>query len=206
MRKLALLLLVGAWLGCSGTDSKDGTKDAGPGDGGPVSVECVAAEKPTCCEGCGDILLQPVCTEGSWSCPAGSTDQRQCPNATCSLPLHPQETYTYPGCANEDYHCPRLKTVFCALESLRTERDSCQQDSDCVAATVNGRCASYGQCPPAMVNSAGRADFQTKANAELLRYCSESPICASIGQCAVPSFVPRCKQGHCVAEAADAGS
>ncbi|UYI14585.1 MULTISPECIES: hypothetical protein [Myxococcus] len=149
MRKLALLLFVGLWLGCraDGTDSTEGT-----------------------------------------------------------LPLHPQETYTYPGCANEDYNCPRLKTVHCALESLRTERDSCQQDSDCVAVSVNGRCTGYGECPPAMVNTASRAEFATRAAEEVLRYCTESPICASTGQCAYPSFVPRCKQGHCVAEPGDAGS
>ncbi|WP_238539956.1 hypothetical protein [Corallococcus macrosporus] len=124
---------------------------------------------------------------------------------TCSPPPHPQETYTYPGCANEDDHCPRLKTVHCALERLRTERDDCQQDSDCVAVTVNGRCTGYGECPPAMVNTAGREEFATRAAEEVLRYCTESPSCSSIGQCAFPSFVPRCRQGHCVAEPADAG-
>ncbi|MFP2963853.1 hypothetical protein ACLEPN_40595 [Myxococcus sp. 1LA] len=196
MRKLALLVLVGLWLGCraEGTDPTEGTQ------------ECLASEQPTCCEGCGDILSPPVCTEGRWSCPAGSTDQQQCPNAFCSPPVHPQATYTYPGCANEDYNCPRLKTVYCALESLRTERDNCEQDSDCVAVTVNGRCTGYGECPPAMVNAASSAEFATRAAEEVLRYCTESPICSSIGQCAFPSFVPRCRQGHCVAEPGDAGS
>ncbi|MFP2905933.1 hypothetical protein ACLESD_12915 [Pyxidicoccus sp. 3LFB2] len=199
MRKLAMLVLVGLGLACraDGTDSKEETRGA---------ACAAAAEKPTCCEGCGYLQVMPVCTDGSWSCPAGSKDERQCPNATCSLPLHPQEAYTYPGCANEDYGCPRLKTVYCALESLRTERAACAQDSDCVAAGVNGRCTGYGECPPAMVNAAHRAEFQARAAEEVLRYCGESPMCASTGQCAYPSFVPRCKEGRCVAEPGDAGT
>jgi hypothetical protein len=93
-----------------------------------------------------------------------------------------------------------MKTAYCALESLRAEHSRCEQDSDCVAATLNGGCTGQGQCPPAMVNVAGRADFETKAAAEVERYCTSSPICASIGSCAYPSFVPRCRQGSCVAE------
>ncbi len=119
---------------------------------------------------------------------------------------HPQETYTNPGCANEDYTCPRLKTVFCALDSLRAEHDTCEQDSDCVAADVDGRCTGQGECPPYMVNAAGRADFETKANSETLRYCTGSPVCTSSGSCGFPSFVARCKQGRCVAEPGDAGT
>ncbi|QSQ28509.1 hypothetical protein JY651_43225 [Pyxidicoccus parkwayensis] len=150
------------------------------------------------------MLAVPVCTDGSWSCPAGSTDERQCPSSpdqpACSLPRHPQETYRYPGCANEDYGCPRLKTVLCALESIRAEYNTCQQDSDCVAATVNGRCSGYGQCPPAAVNASGRSDFETRATAEVARYCTESPICGTSGSCAYPYFAVRCQQGRCVAE------
>jgi hypothetical protein len=206
MRKLTLLLLCAAWLGCSsgGADSKEGTPQGEGPDGTVTAAECVASEMPTCCRECSDILTQPVCTDGSWSCPAGSTDERQCPSSpdqlACSPPIHPQARYTYPGCADEDYNCPRLKTVFCALDSLRSEHSACEQDGDCVAATVNGRCTGYGTCPPAMVNAASRADFETRAAAEVSRYCSESPICASSGSCAFPSFVPRCRQGRCVAE------
>ncbi len=196
MRKLAVVLLWSVWLGCRA--------------GLPEDIECVASEKPTCCTGCSDMLEQAVCTDGSWSCPAGSTDLRQCPSTpdqpACSPPRHPQETYTYPGCANEDYGCPRMKTVYCALETLRSGHKACEQDSDCVAAPVDGRCTGYGQCPPPMVNAAGSRDFQVKAAAEVARYCSDSPMCASIGQCAFPSFVPRCQQGSCVAEPADGGT
>jgi hypothetical protein len=211
MRKLALLLLWSMWLGCRAeTPPEETLPDAGPGGGPRVEQECAQGAKPTCCWGCGDELVSPVCTAGSWSCPSGSTDERQCPSTpdqpACSLPRHPQETYTYPGCANEDQGCPRLKTVYCALNTLRAEHTACEQDSDCVAATVNGRCTGYGQCPPAMVNAAGRADFEAKAAAEVSRYCTESPICSSSGSCAFPSFVPRCRQGSCVAEPPDAGS
>lgn len=202
MRKLAVVLLWSVWLGCRAEDS------GSPED--TTQVACAASEKPTCCMGCTDSRVQAVCTQGSWSCPAGATDQRQCPGTAeqpaCMAPAHPQQTYTYPGCANEDYGCPRMKTVYCALETLRAEHKACQQDSDCVAAGVDGRCTGYGECPPPMVNVAGRADFAARAAAEVARYCGDSPMCASTGQCAYPAFVPRCQQGSCVAEPADGGS
>jgi hypothetical protein len=56
-----------------------------------------------------------------------------------------------------------------------------------------------------MVNTAGREDFEVKAAAEVSRYCTESPLCAASGSCAFPAFVPRCRQGRCVADPADAG-
>ncbi|MBZ4421320.1 hypothetical protein [Myxococcus sp. RHSTA-1-4] len=209
MRKLVALVLWCVWLGCRADLSEGDSRDAGPGSGPGFEAACAPAEKPTCCAGCEDILIQPVCTAGSWSCPAGSTDERQCPNTperpACSLPRHPQETYTYPGCANDGYGCPRLLTVYCALEKLRTERAHCEQDSDCVAANVDGRCAGYGQCPPAMVSRTAREDFEAKAAEELSRYCTGSPICVSSGSCGFPSFESRCKQGQCVAEPPDAG-
>lgn len=214
MRKLAVLLLLGMWLGCRAEVSEpaaDASQDAGL-DAGPVdTAQCVEADKPTCCVKCEDQLVQPVCGDGgSWSCPEGSTDERQCPSSpgqrACWLPGSPQETYTYPGCPNVDYGCPRLGTVYCALESIRAEYSTCEQDSDCVAVGVEDRCAGYGQCPPAMVNTAGRQAFAGRANSELLRYCGTSPTCVSSGgSCAYPSFTPRCKQGHCVAEPSDAG-
>lgn len=212
MRKLTMLLLWAVWLGCSadGTKPPEGTpRDSG--DGNPAVVECAAAEAPTCCEGwCSDVLVRPVCTHGSWSCPEGSRDARQCPSSpgqpACWGPSHPQTTYTYPGCANEDYHCPRLKTAYCALESIRSEHAACEQDSDCVAATLDGECTGSGQCPPPMVNASGRADFESRAAAEVARYCTGSPLCVSSGSCAYPSFVPRCKEGRCVAEPSDAGT
>lgn len=202
MRKLAMLLLWSMWLGCRAEPVEETGLNTEPGD--IWHAECGSSAGLTCCQGCGDALVQPVCANGSWSCPSGSTDMRQCPGTpdwpACQAPRHPQQAYTYPGCANEDYNCPRLKTVYCALETLRAEHARCEQDSDCVAAAVAGRCTGYGECPPAMVNAAGRADFQTKAAAEVERYCGASPICASIGSCAYPSFVPRCRQGSCFAE------
>ncbi|WP_246356845.1 hypothetical protein [Pyxidicoccus fallax] len=211
MRKLLVLMLWSVWLGCRAEPSEDASRqDAGPGEPPRVEAECTPAEKPTCCVKCEDILTEPVCTDGSWNCPEGSRDKRQCPSSpewpACTLPPHPQQLYTYPGCANEDYHCPRLKTVYCALESLRAARAQCEQDSDCVAAEVDGRCAGYGECPPAMVNRTGREDFEAKAAEELLRYCTTSPVCISSGSCGVPSFEPRCREGRCVAEPSDAGT
>ncbi|WNG37430.1 hypothetical protein F0U61_29905 [Archangium violaceum] len=204
MRMLAVLLLCGLWLGCR--SKPDENQNPGTGNPPPAETACAPSEKPTCCEDCGDVLWDPVCANGSWSCPKGTTDSRQC-QGVCGQPVppHPQTTYTYPGCANEDYGCPRYKTITCALELIRTEHASCAQDSDCVAAEVDDRCAGYGQCPPAMVSVAGRADFEAKANAELLRYCTEFPLCAVSGSCSISSFEPRCRQGVCMADWPDAG-
>ncbi|NMO18083.1 hypothetical protein HPC49_10075 [Pyxidicoccus fallax] len=211
MRKLVLLMLCGLWLGCQSESSEKASRDAGDGDAS-VEAECVRAEAPTCCLGCEDVLTEPVCTDGKWTCPEGSTDQRQCPSRpglpACSgaSPSHPQQTYTYPGCENADYNCPRLLTVYCALESIRAEHNQCEQDRDCVAAEFDARCTDHGQCPPAMVSVTGRADFETKAAAEVARYCGDPPICAARGSCSVEYFVPRCKQGRCVADWPDAGT
>lgn len=209
MRKLTMLLVCAVWLGC-GSESKGGpTESPDPGDETAAEAECSAADRPTCCLLCSDILAEPQCTDAGWRCPEDSTDQRDCPSTpsqpACWPPIHPQAVYTYPGCANEDYTCPRLKTVYCALESLRAEHSACEQDSDCVAADLENRCTGYGECAPAMVNAAGRADFEAKANTELARYCTTSPICVESGSCAFPSFVPRCQQGHCVAEPGSSG-
>jgi hypothetical protein len=52
-----------------------------------------------------------------------------------------------------------------------------------------------------MVNASGRGNFETKAAAELERYCGTSPICNETSSCAYPAFIPRCRQGRCEAEA-----
>jgi hypothetical protein len=209
MRKLAVWVCLGLWLGCSSVDkgSPEGGRDAGPltDDASTPTAQCTPSEEPTCClGGCGDMLVRAACTDGTWSCPDGSRDQRTCPNQYCTIPHHPQEVYDFPGCPNEDYHCPRLKTVYCAMNTLRAQHNTCEQDSDCVAANVINRCTAYGQCPPAMVNRATRSDFETSVNMELQRYCGDSPICSESGSCAYPAFIPRCKQGRCEAEPVEA--
>lgn len=49
-----------------------GTTDAG------VDASCTGP-KPTCCASClNDVLKPPVCTGGSWACPAGSVTEADC--------------------------------------------------------------------------------------------------------------------------------
>src|SRR5215469_15385346 len=59
-----------------------------------------------------------------------------------------QETYEYQGCADEDYGCPRLKTVFCALETILSKYNECGGDDDCVEAALRAQRTCAARRPP----------------------------------------------------------
>lgn len=109
-----------------------------------------------------------------------------------------QASYEYPGCPNEDYYCPRLKTVYCALEEIRRAHAFCSAPSDCVEATFSGRCTGMGPCPPPLVNAAERANYLAAVEAEVDRYCWDAG-CASAGSCGWQpnDHVVGCPSGTC---------
>jgi hypothetical protein len=111
-----------------------------------------------------------------------------------------QETYEYPGCANEDDGCPRLKTVFCALQTIVSKYNECGVDNDCVEASLNPRCTGAGECAPYFVSRQLIQIFETEAQYEIDRYCPDrglvcwsSPLCALTG-----ASRPVCRMGRCV--------
>jgi len=110
-----------------------------------------------------------------------------------------QETYEYPGCADEDYGCPRLKTVFCALETILSKYNECGVDDDCVEAALNPKCTGAGECPPYFVSRRSIQIFETEAQYEIDRYCpADGPGCGTSPSCALTgALLPVCRMGRC---------
>lgn len=116
----------------------------------------------------------------------------------------PKGAYSYPGCASEDYVCPGLKTVYCALELIRQKHDACHTDADCVAATVANQCTGYGVCNPRpAVSKSGRGAFEAEAAQDLAKYCSSNGGCFEMPSCGPGEFEAVCRGGHCAMQPAD---
>ncbi|HET9449264.1 MAG TPA: hypothetical protein VFO83_00185, partial [Aggregicoccus sp.] len=78
-------------------------------------------------------------------------------------PVDSQASYTYPGCANEDYNCPRLKTAYCALEAIRQKHDgSCARVEDCTLAALENDCTGSSSCGGLPIHVAGAAAFRAE--------------------------------------------
>lgn len=122
-----------------------------------------------------------------------------------------QETYTYAGC--EETHdlgggCPRMLTLYCALDSIDETFSACAVDTDCVVASFEGHCSGYPRCPGPVVNKQEVEAFQEDFQHEIDRYCSEQGACiASEGHCqyAQSSYRPACVSGVCRAVVSDGG-
>jgi hypothetical protein len=119
-----------------------------------------------------------------------------------------QEDYTYPGCASSDLGCPRLPTLYCALETIINRHSACAQDADCEFANFEGKCSGFPRCPAPAVNNQTLAQFEAEFQAEVDRYCPADGGCvASEGSCPYPpsAFRPACVSGKCRAELLDGG-
>ena len=82
-----------------------------------------------------------------------------------------QADYAYAGCANEDQGCPRLPTLYCALEKILSDHSHCTRDEDCELVTnLEGRCSGFPRCRVS-VNALERAAFVQAFDAEISRYC-----------------------------------
>lgn len=122
--------------------------------------------------------------------------------ARCSA----QSAYTFPGCADEDYGCPRLGTMHCAFQSiLAAHLDAgaagCSQDADCAVAAPPQRCSSVGMCPAPALNRQQVAAFLADVAAEEDCYCAGDNPCGQSGQCMAVlagSLGAQCCQGTCV--------
>jgi hypothetical protein len=99
-----------------------------------------------------------------------------------------------PGCPDEDSPCPRLKTVSCALESLRTQYTACTEAADCVQVQLEADNTGFSSCPRFVMRT-GREAFTQEAQAEVTRSCGESPTCRSSGSRA--PVAPACVDGRC---------
>jgi hypothetical protein len=213
---VALLLSVLVACSTSGPAREDGGTPGASPDGSTPGAEggCATATGPRCCVGgCGgSSVVDSTCTNGAWTCPGGSVLDTSCASAggaVCTgIPPDPQRTYEYPGCANEDDGCPRLKTIACALKTLQREHGACVTAEDCVRATVDGRCTGMGNCPPLFVHTAQRETFEAAAAAEIGRYCPERGGCTAAGSCdgALDAFTAACVSGRCEAARVDGGS
>lgn len=125
--------------------------------------------------------------------------------AACVRPTS-QETYTFEDCELKDYGCPRLLTLVCARDRLESRADrTCTVDSDCVELFPRNDCGGMYSCYDAIVSQRGRADLQTKLEAEFNRYCAEK-TCGSAGSCLDEGEVPGCSNGRCVFKLPDGGS
>jgi hypothetical protein len=110
-----------------------------------------------------------------------------------------QEAYEYPGCANEDYGCPRLKTVFCALQTILSKHNECRVDEDCIEAAIEPKCTGAGECPPYFVSRQLIQVFEAEAQYEVDRYCpNDGPRCGASPSCALTgALLPVCRMGRC---------
>lgn len=121
-----------------------------------------------------------------------------------------QATYSYPGCEPREDGCPRLLTLYCALEAITAAHATCLKDSDCeVVDGFDGRCSGYPRCPGPVVNVTQRTAFDSAFQRELDRYCpTDGSGCrASEGGCSQPlsAFRASCVSGACRAVRADGG-
>ncbi len=159
------------------------------------------------------VLMVVGCTseEESPNTPPGETTTRGesgIPDAGEDAGTTGQERYTYPGCENRTTYCPRDFTFTCAMEAIEQQyAQGCTRDADCVFVTLPNNCAGYGSCDPRpVVLTSLRAEYETKAAAEVQRYCADAQ-CVVSGACAPVIQHPACDQGRCVAHPgeADAG-
>ena len=205
--------------GCGGTDevpARDdgagGTTDAGDGMGTPS--DCVRSEMPSCPQCCGcDALMQAVCEEGEWTCPAGSVDSSTCSPDICQGPP--------PGtdfdCVDGEYQCPEAQVAVenACLEATCENRVAgytayldrllqsamftlCETDDDCAMATVTLSCIDG--CDVA-VKASYAPDFGATLERAVLTYCSAP---GEIEGCGVDRTtcverVARCMEQRCVA-------
>ncbi len=147
------------------------------------------------------LILFLVAAACGGSSAAGST-----PDAG---PLSTQASYEYPGCANEDYGCPRLLTLYCALRRIEAAHaGGCTQDAECTRANIQNRCIGYGVCEAIPVRADQRAAYESAAQAEVDRYCSDAAACRESPSCASSpdQFRAVCRGGRCVSERIDAGT
>lgn len=119
-----------------------------------------------------------------------------------------QGDYTYPGCTHSDMGCPRMPTLYCALEKIIGANSSCDQDTDCEFATIDSRCSGFPRCPGPAVRKDNLAAFETEFQAEIDRYCNADGGCvASEGSCQYPvsAVRPGCVSGKCRSVLLDGG-
>lgn len=153
--------------------------------------------------GTGALSLLLACSAGSQGTPDAGAEDGGPSEADAS-----HDSYTYPGCANEDLGCPRLPTLYCALESIIAQHSACTQDADCAFATFTSRCSGFPPCPPVAVAAQTRPQFEAAFQAEIDRYCAAHGDCtASEGVCPhpVPSYRAACVAGTCRAQLKDGG-
>jgi hypothetical protein len=108
-----------------------------------------------------------------------------------------QASYQYAGCAAGDYNCPQLKTMYCAVETIRAHHDACNVASDCAVATgISWQCVGGGECPGQLINTQSQAAFRAELQPELDAYCFNA-TCIEGGNCGPVDLVPGCVQSRC---------
>lgn len=179
---LAVLLAV-ASVACSKTEQE---QDGGGADAG---VERLDAGSPK--------DASPSLDSGMPDA-SSPTDASPSPDAAVECTQDSQRCYTYPGCSLEDQGCPRLPTLYCAIQAIAERHRGCDASAQCTAVTLNGQCSGIGGCGGLIINNGNREAFMAETNVELVRYCA-SGSCHASPSCA-PDAGPHsfaCVAGHC---------
>lgn len=102
--------------------------------------------------------------------------------------------------------CPNWIGMWCRVNVIRDAfAGGCSNDADCVKATYQQNCLSYGVCEDKpSVRSSQEGSFWTAVNGELSGYCTATG-CHLGGSCAAKSTRAACVDGVCQTVASDGG-